>query len=74
MSDIRTVEQVKCIGTHFRTGLSVYEFSFIHIPDKRYRGVMAQDVEKVFPDAVETMHDGIKAVNYAMLGMEMEEV
>jgi hypothetical protein len=73
-SDIRIKENIEQIGVHFRTGLPVYEFSYTHIPGKRFRGVMAQDVEKVFPDAVEETHDGIKMVNYAMLGMEMEEV
>jgi hypothetical protein len=74
LSDIRVKENIERVGTHFRTQLPIYEFNYIHIPEKRFRGVMAQDVEKVFPDAVETMHDGIKTVNYAMLGMEMEEV
>ena len=74
LSDIRIKENIEQIGVHFRTGLPVYEFSYTHIPGKRFRGVMAQDVEKVFPDAVEETHDGIKMVNYAMLGMEMEEV
>ena len=74
LSDARVKENIKQVGTHFRTQLPIYEFNYTHIPDKRFRGVMAQDVEKVFPDAVETMHDGIKVVNYAMLGMEMEEV
>jgi len=73
-SDIRVKENIEQVGVHYRTQLPIYEFNYIHIPDKRYRGVMAQDVEKVFPDAVETMHDGIKTVNYAMLGIEMEEV
>jgi hypothetical protein len=73
-SDIRIKENIEQIGVHFRTGLPIYEFNYTHIPDKRFRGVMAQDVEKVFPDAVEETHDGIKMVNYAMLGMEMEEV
>ncbi len=73
-SDIRVKENIEQVGVHYRTQLPIYEFNYIHIPDKRFRGVMAQDVEKVFPDAVETMHDGIKMVNYAMLGMEMEEV
>jgi hypothetical protein len=73
-SDIRVKENIEQVGVHFRTGLPVYEFNYIHIPDKRFRGVMAQDVEKVYPDAVEETHDGIKMVNYAMLGIEMEEV
>ena len=29
---------------------------------------MAQEVEKVMPEAVVTMPNGFKAVNYAMLG------
>lgn len=73
-SDIRVKENIEQVGVHFRTGLPIYEFNYTHIPDKRFRGVMAQDVEKVFPAAVEETHDGIKMVNYAMLGMEMEEV
>lgn len=73
-SDIRVKENITRVGTHFRTGLPIYEFNYIHIPGKRYRGVMAQDVEKVYPEAVIEMHDGILGVNYEMLGMEMEEV
>lgn len=73
-SDIRVKENITRVGTHFRTGLPIYEFNYTHIPGKRYRGVMAQDVEQVYPDAVIELHDGIKAVNYDMLGMEMEEV
>lgn len=73
-SDIRVKENIERVGTHFRTGLPIYEFNYTHVPDRRFRGVMAQDVEKVYPDAVFTLHDGIKAVNYEMLGLEMEEV
>lgn len=73
-SDIRVKENIEQVGTHYRTQLPIYEFNYIHIPDRRFRGVMAQDVEKVYPDAVFTLHDGIKAVNYEMLGIEMEEV
>lgn len=73
-SDIRIKENIERVGTHFRNGLPIYEFNYTHIPNKRFRGVMAQDVEKVYPEAVVEMHDGIKAVNYDMLGMEMVEV
>ena len=31
-------------------------------------GVVAQELEKVMPEAVITMKDGYKAVNYSMLG------
>ena len=35
---------------------------------------MADEVEKVMPDAVVKSDDGYLAVNYDMLGIEMEEV
>lgn len=73
-SDIRIKENIERVGTHFRNGLPIYEFNYTHIPGKRFCGVMAQDVEKVYPEAVVELHDGIKAVNYDMLGMEMVEV
>ena len=34
---------------------------------KEYMGVIAQDIEKVAPQAVKTIHDGTKAVSYEML-------
>jgi hypothetical protein len=34
---------------------------------QEYMGVIAQDVEKVAPQAVKTVHDGTKAVSYEML-------
>jgi len=53
-------------------GHKLYEFSYIG-DDKRYVGVMAQDVEQYMPEAVNQI-DGFKAVNYGMLGLEMREV
>ena len=35
---------------------------------------MADDVEKLYPEAVFEMPNGYKAVNYAALGLEMVEV
>lgn len=73
-SDRRVKENIEQVGTHYRTGLPIYEFNYTHIPDRRFRGVMAQDVEETYPEAVVEFHDGIKGVNYDMLGMEMVEV
>ncbi|MEW9838301.1 hypothetical protein ABUE29_24205 [Mesorhizobium sp. ZMM04-4] len=39
-----------------------------------YRGVMAQDVLEVFPEAVSTMPGGYLGVRYDMLGLEMTRV
>jgi len=73
MSDIRTKENITPIGT-LPNGLTVYSFDYkdefkdhplaghgIHI------GVMAQEVEKVFPYAVTTLDDGYKVVNYGLI-------
>jgi hypothetical protein len=62
------------VGRDERTMLPLYEFDYIGGSGKRYLGVMADDVEKKFPDMVFTMPDGYKAVNYAGLGIEMMEV
>jgi len=39
------------------------------LPEGKQIGVMAQEVEKVIPEAVAIMPNGFKAVNYAMLGV-----
>lgn len=57
-----------------RTGLSLYEFSYIGKPVVRYRGVKADEVEPPFPEAVITRPDGMKAVKYGVLGIEFSEV
>ena len=64
---------IELVGRDERTGLSLYEFNYIDMPTRRFRGVMADEVEKLYPDAVMTMEDGFKAVHYAALGMEMVE-
>lgn len=73
-SDLRLKENVKQVGVDVMTSLPLYEFEYKGGTGKRYRGVMAQDVEKVHPEAVFEMPDGYKAVNYHMLGIEMVEV
>jgi formylglycine-generating enzyme len=55
------------------SGLPLYTFRYIG-GTTVYRGVMAQDVLKVMPEAVILMPNGYWAVNYAMLGLVMEPV
>lgn len=64
MSDIRMKENINKIG-ETPAGIGVYEFNFIG-DDTLQVGVMAQEVEKVIPEAVIEIH-GIKRVNYAMV-------
>jgi hypothetical protein len=73
-SDRRLKENIVGVGTDADTGLPLYEFAYISGTGQRYRGVMADEVEVNFPDAVFTMPDGFKAVNYAALGIEMVAV
>lgn len=60
---------LKCNIEHvgYLAGIPIYDFEYID-PEKygfeRFRGFMAQDVEKIFPEAVHHTNDGIKMVNY----------
>ena len=73
MSDIRTKENIVPIGV-LDNGLTLYSFEY---KDKfkdhplagegLQVGVMAQEVEQVYPYAVTTLNDGYKAVNYGLL-------
>lgn len=70
-SDERLKENIEYIG--MEKGHKIYKFNYINIPEKTYVGVMAQDVEKIMPEAVlET--EGYKRVNYDMIGLRMVEV
>ena len=69
------------VGVDQRTALTLYEFNYkerFGDPNIRYRGVMAQEVELSYPDAVFTRTDGVfkgyKTVDYGMLGIQMKEV
>ena len=73
-SDVRLKMNIERVGTDERTGLAIYEFEYKATPGERFRGVMAQEVEVKYPDAVTTMPDGYKAVFYERLGMEMVRV
>jgi hypothetical protein len=69
-SDRRVKHNIKHIGS--RKGYPWYEFSYIG-SNRRYRGVMAQDVMQSRPDAVSST-DGVLMVDYGKLGLTMEEV
>ena len=71
MSDIRTKENIKPIGW-LPNGLPVYEYEYkpewkAEAGHGKFVGVMAQEVEKVMPEAVITRPDGYKMVNYGVL-------
>lgn len=74
MSDRRMKQDVELVGRDPRTGLNLYEFAYIGEPHRRYRGVMADEVESKFPDAVAYDDFGFASVDYGKLGLSMQEV
>ena len=74
MSDRRIKENIEEVGVDQRTALTLYEFNYKGDTSRRFRGVMADEVELVYPDAVEDTDIGFKAVRYDLLGIEFKEV
>lgn len=64
-SDRRLKSNIIKIGTH-DTGIGVYEYD---IRGKRERGVMADEVMEIMPEAVILGDDGYYRVNYRKLGI-----
>lgn len=73
-SDRRLKKDIVLVGKDEATGLNLYEFAYTNGTGKRFIGVMADEVEQVFPQAVFEMPDGFKAVNYAAIGIDMVAV
>ena len=72
-SDIRTKENIKLIGKT-KGGHNLYSFEYKkEFKDSEYAGhgnfigVMAQEVEKIIPNAVFVGTDGYKVVNYSLI-------
>lgn len=72
-SDRRLKENIEAVGVDEATGLTLYEFNYI-ADERRFRGVMADEVEKVMPAAVLFDERGYRLVDYGLLGIEMKEV
>ena len=65
-SDIRLKKNIIKLGIHKTLGIGLYTWDYLW--GEKGAGVMAQELEKVMPEAVITMPNGFKAVNYSMLG------
>ena len=72
--DRRLKSNIKEVGVDQRTALTLYEFTYTGDDDRKFIGVMADEVELSYPDAVVDTDSGFKAVNYDMLGIEFKEV
>ena len=73
MSDIRTKENIKHIAW-LPNGLPVYTYEYKEefkdhplAGHGTHTGVMAQEVERMYPNAVKTLDNGYKAVDYGQL-------
>ena len=73
ISDRRLKENIEVIGAYEELDLTKYKFNYIG-DNNVHVGVMADEVAELYPDAVITMDNGYYAVNYAMLGIEMETI
>ena len=72
-SDVRLKENIKEVGTS-PIGYKIYEWNYKSIPNTRYRGVVAQDVVKINPMAVDIMPNGYLGVFYSKVDVDMEVV
>lgn len=74
-SDRRLKEDIVLVGKDEITGLNLYEWKYKYCEDPtRFRGVMADEVESIMPEAVAYDDMGFASVNYDMLGIQMVEV
>lgn len=74
-SDRRLKRDIELVGRDGRTGLRLWEFSYINDQSgRRFVGVMADEVQQKYPKAVVVNGDGFLSVDYALLGIEFKEV
>lgn len=75
-SDVRTKKNIKVIPDSLQKILQIrgvtFDWRLDEFPDKRFKqtrdmGVIAQEIEKVFPEVVQTDKDSYKSVGYAQL-------
>ena len=69
-SDFRLKENINPVGE--RNGYQLYEFNYKG-EKGRYRGVMAQEVEEITPEAIVEVN-GYKAVRYDMINVPFERI
>lgn len=68
-SDVALKHDIAPVG-HLENGLGLYRFSY-NGSHKVFVGVLAQDAQKLMPDAVRRGSDGYLSVNYDRLGVPM---
>ena len=71
LSDVHAKENIEYVGR--KNGYKIYDFNYKGHPE-RYRGVMAQDIRRVKPEAVTMGPTGYLLVDYSQLGFEMQQL
>lgn len=74
ISDRRLKEDIEFHHVDENSGINMYTFKYIGVPDRVFLGVMADEVEPLFPQAVIYDDLGYASVDYAALGMRMIEL
>jgi len=69
-SDVALKHDIALLG-HLGNGIGFYRFAY-HGSDTAYVGVMAQEVQRVAPDAVMRGRDGYLRVFYDKLGLKFQ--
>lgn len=69
-SDKDLKQDIEFIG--LENGHRVYKFAYKSDPEKKYVGVLAQEILESVPEAVQE-RDGYLTVNYDMIGVQMRE-
>lgn len=71
-SDVRIKKRIKYVGISDE-GIPIVEFNYMNNDNNRYRGAIAQDVEKIKPEAVIEI-DGIKHIDYSKIDVKFEKI
>ena len=71
MSDIRSKENIDQVGVS-PEGHKIYEWNYKTNKNTRYRGVIAQDVAKINPMAVDVLPNGYLGVYYDQVDVPLE--
>ena len=71
-SDVRLKENINKVGNS-PSGINIYEWNYIG-NSQRYRGVMAQEILPIHPEAVALQPDGYLSVFYGKIDVNMEKV
>jgi hypothetical protein len=69
-SDVRLKHDIRLLGS-LDNGLGFYRFAYVG-GDRVYVGVMAQEVQRIAPTAVERGRDGYLRVDYSKLGLKFQ--